>query len=161
MTSCRRLRAVRGALRNSGHVRWVSGRAGGGVVDVVVVVEGPGAGDEVRSLYGWLVGEDELRGRVQLRESAPESGALGALPLGLEIALAPGGGAVLASAVVAWLRHRTSDLTCRVTRPDGGAVEVSAKRVRDSASVQALVAELVDSLGEDAAGGPDGAPSES
>lgn|GEM_PF-2229973 len=130
------------------------GPCGWGIVGVVVVVEGSGAGDEVRSLYGWLVGEDELRGRVHLREPAPESGRLGTLPLGLEIALAPGGGAVLA-----WLRYRTSDLTCRVTRPDGGAVEVSAKRVRDPASVQAWVAELSDSLREDAAGGPDGASS--
>lgn len=123
-------------------------------MDVVVVVEGPGAGDEMRSLYGWLVGEDELRGRVHLKESVPEPDRLGTLPLGLEIMLAPGGGAVLASAVVAWLRYRTSDLTCRITRPDGGAVEVSAKRVRDPASVQALVAKMADSLGEDAAGGP-------
>jgi hypothetical protein len=128
-------------------------------VDVVVAVEGLGAGDELRSLYGWLVGEEELRGRVHLKESAPDPGRLGTLPLGLEIALAPGGGVVLASAVVAWLRYRTSDLVCRVIRPDGGVVEVSAKRVRDSASVQALVAQLSDSLGENAAGGPGGAPS--
>jgi hypothetical protein len=128
-------------------------------VDVVVAVEGLRAGDELRSLYGWLVGEDELRGRVHLKESAPDPGSLGTLPLGLEIVLAPGGGAVLASAMVAWLRYRTSDLICRVTRPDGGVVEVSAKRVRNSASVQALVAELSDSLREDAAGGPGGAPS--
>ena len=65
---------------------------------------------------------------------------------------------MLASAVVAWLRYRTSDLTCRITRPDGGAVEVLAKRVRDPASVRALVAELADLLGEDAAGGPGGTP---
>jgi hypothetical protein len=144
---------------NLGHVRWGLGPFGGSAVDLVVVVEGPGYGDELRSLYGWLVGEEELRGRVHLKESVPEPGRLGTLPLGLEIALAPGGGAVLASAVVAWLRYRTSDLTCRVTRPDGGAVEVSAKRVRDPASVRALVAELSDSLGENAAGVPGGAPS--
>ena len=64
----------------------------------------------------------------------------------------------MASAVVAWLRYRTSDLTCRITRPDGGAVEVLAKRVRDPVSVRALVAELADLLGEDAAGGPGGTP---
>lgn len=122
-------------------------------MDVVVVVEGPGTGGELRSLCEWLVGEEELRGRVHLKESAPDPGRLGTLPLAVEIALAPGGGVVLASAVVAWLRYRTSDLICRVTRPDGGAVEFSAKRVPDPESVRVLVAELSDLLREDAAGG--------
>ncbi|MGH3830783.1 MAG: effector-associated constant component EACC1 [Pseudonocardiaceae bacterium] len=121
-------------------------------MDVVVAVEGPGAGEELRSLCGWLVGEDELRGRVHLKESAPDPGSLGTLPLAVEIALAPGGGVVLASAVVAWLRYRTMDLTFRVTRPDGGAVEASVNRVPDPESARALVAELSDLLREDAAG---------
>ncbi len=67
----------------------------------------------------------------------------------LAIALAPGGvSAVLASAVIAWMRHRTGEVVCKLTRRDGTSVEVSAQRVRgtDMAEVRELVAELARTL---------------
>ncbi|WP_461006533.1 effector-associated constant component EACC1 [Streptomyces capparidis] len=113
---------------------------------------GAGAADELRSLHGWLVAEEELRGRVRLVQSAPPPGALGSVPETLAVVLAPGGAsAVLASAVIAWMRHRTGEVVCKLTRPDGSSVEVSAQRVRgtDVAQVRELVSELAETLVDD------------
>lgn len=89
--------------------------------------------EQTRSLFAWLAGEDELRGRVRLVEADPVPGTMGALPTELLVALAPGGaGTILASAVIAWIRHRTGEVTCTVTRPDGVSVSVTGKRVRDA-----------------------------
>jgi len=119
-------------------------------VDISITVAGSAA-DQLRSLYTWLVAEEDLRGRVQLAEPSPSQGTLGSAPEVLVVALSQGGaGAVLASAVVAWVRHRTSDVVCRVRRPDGVTAEVSGKRVReaDAAMLRELVAEVSRSLEE-------------
>lgn len=113
-------------------------------MDVSVRVE-DGTADELRSLYQWLTGEDDLRGRVRLTQAAPQSGTLGTLPELLQVVLADGGaGAVLAGAVVAWVRNRTTDITVKFSRPDGTTTEVSAKRLRgkDAATVHAVVTDL-------------------
>lgn len=57
---------------------------------------------------------------------------------------------MLASAIIAWLRYRTSDVVCRVRRPDGTTTEVSGKRVRgaDAVMIRELVADLTRSLDE-------------
>ncbi|MFF8691493.1 hypothetical protein ACF08W_04740 [Streptomyces sp. NPDC015144] len=118
-------------------------------MNVSVVITGAGVADELRPLHEWLTVEEELRGRVRLMQSPPPTGALGAIPEMLTIALAPGGvSAVLASAVIAWMRHRTGEVACKLTRPDGTSVEVSAQRVRgtDVAEVRELVAELARTL---------------
>lgn len=98
--------------------------------------------DELRSLYGWLAGESELRGRVRLVQRPPQPGVLGSIP---ELLTVAGPGGALATALIAWLRNRTSDVVCKVTRKDGTTVEVSAKRVRGSglATQQRLIQELV------------------
>jgi Effector Associated Constant Component 1 len=98
--------------------------------------------EQTRSLFGWLAEEDELRGRVRLVEADPVPGTLGTLPTELMVALAPGGaGTILAGAVIAWIRHRTGEVTCTVTRPDGAYVSVSGTRVRaaDTAELGRLV----------------------
>ncbi|MEV5989038.1 hypothetical protein AB0L85_29235 [Streptomyces sp. NPDC052051] len=120
-------------------------------MDVTVAITGAGAADELRSLYTWLIAEEELRGRVRLVESPPPPGALGSVPQMLAVVLAPGGVAVaLASVAVAWMRHRTGEVVCKLTRSDGASVEVSAQRVRgtDMAEVRELVADLAKTLDE-------------
>ncbi|GGZ07005.1 hypothetical protein CP967_01240 [Streptomyces nitrosporeus] len=118
-------------------------------MNVTVTITGDGAADELRSLHEWLIVEEELRGRVRLVEAPPPPGTLGTVPEMLTIALAPGGvTAVLASAAIAWMRHRTGEVTCKLTRPDGTSMEVRAQRVRstDMAEVRELVDGLADML---------------
>jgi hypothetical protein len=109
------------------------------------------AAEELRSLFTWLAGEEEFRGRVRLVEAAPEPGTLGGWPEAVVVALSQGGAVtVLASAVIAWIRHRTSEVTCTMTRPDGTSVELTATRVRrtDLAGVGELVEQVAAALGE-------------
>ncbi|WP_051860360.1 effector-associated constant component EACC1 [Streptomyces anulatus] len=132
-------------------------------MSVTVELAGPGASDELRSLHEWLSAEDELRGRVRLVQAPPPPGALGTVAETLTVVLAPGGvTAVLASAAVAWMRHRTGEVVCKLTKPDGTNMEVSAQRVRgsDMAEVRELVGELARMLddGSGAGGGGSGDP---
>jgi hypothetical protein len=127
-------------------------------MDVTVSVAGRDAAvEELRSLFTWLAGEEEFRGRVRLVEAAPEPGTLGGWPEAVVVALSQGGAVtVLASAVIAWIRHRTSEVTCTVTRPDGTSVELTATRVRraDLAGVGSLVEQVAAALSDgDAEGG--------
>lgn len=118
-------------------------------VRITAVGESP---DGLRSLGEWLVGEEELRGRVRSVESAPRPGTLGAITEALVVALAPGGAVtVLAGVLIAWIRHRVHDGVYEITRPDGISVKVSTKRVQgaDAAGVRELVTELSRSLDED------------
>lgn len=113
--------------------------------------EGPGA-DELRSLQGWLGDVDEVRGRVDLVEGPPIPGSLGPVADGLLVALGPGGAVTaLATALVAWIRQRRSEVTLKVTRSDGASFEVSAKRVRllEGAELRALVNQLAAQLDPD------------
>lgn len=125
-------------------------------MDVTVSVAGRDAAvEELRSLFTWLAGEEEFRGRVRLVEAAPEPGTLGGWPEAGVVALGQGGAVtVLASAVISWIRHRTSEVTCTVTRPDGTSVELTATRVRraDLAGVGELMEQVTAALG-DADGG--------
>src|SRR5260370_24536610 len=58
-------------------------------VDVSVTVAGSDSG-QIPSLYTWLVGEEELRGRVQLAEPSPSEGTLGSATEALVVPLGPG-----------------------------------------------------------------------
>jgi Effector Associated Constant Component 1 len=100
-------------------------------MDLTVVISGPGAADEVRSLRGWLADDEELRGVARLDSAGAQPGTLGPAVETLAIALGPGGvSAALATSLVAWLRHRTSDVTISAPDSDGREVRLSATRVR-------------------------------
>jgi Effector Associated Constant Component 1 len=63
-------------------------------------------------MFSWLAGEEEFRGRVWLVEAALEPGTLGGWPETVA-ALSQGGVVtILASAVITWIRYRTSAVTC-------------------------------------------------
>ncbi|MGH3930399.1 MAG: effector-associated constant component EACC1 [Pseudonocardiaceae bacterium] len=105
--------------------------------------------EELRSLFSWLAAEEEFRGRVRLTEAAPEPGTLGGWPEAVVVALSQGGAVtVLASAVIVWIRHRTSAVTCTLTRPDGKSIELTATQVRgtDLAGVSELVKQVAAAL---------------
>ncbi|WP_308012154.1 effector-associated constant component EACC1 [Actinacidiphila acidipaludis] len=122
-------------------------------MDVTLEVEGHRAADELRSLREWLLNEDGLRGRVRLVDGPVVPGTLGAGVEALAVALAPGGIATaVASVLIAWIRHRTSDVTLKVTRPDGTSYELTATDVPDFGT--AAVADLAAQLSASAASTP-------
>jgi hypothetical protein len=57
---------------------------------------------------------------------------------------------ILVSAVITWIRYRTSKVTCTMTRPDGTSVELTADRIRntDLAEVGELVEQMAAALGD-------------
>ncbi|WP_419669133.1 effector-associated constant component EACC1 [Streptomyces sp. 2-1] len=116
-----------------------------------VEIDGGASGDLLRSLHTALSGEPEWRGRVRLVEGSSRPEALGSLLEALAVALAPGGVAVgLVSAVVAWARRQSvGDVVCKLSRPDGTSVEVSAplaRSLRGADEVRALVEDLTERL---------------
>lgn len=120
-------------------------------MELVVAIDGvEAAADELRSLRGWLLGEDELRGRVQTREAPPAAGRLGPVLDGLAIVADPVA-AVLSAALVAWLRTRVGDVRLVLTPERGSTVEIAATRVRGLGADG--VAELTERLTRLAAGG--------
>jgi hypothetical protein len=117
-------------------------------VKVTVTLPDTGA-NELRTLYGYLRQEFELRGQVRLAESEPQPGTLGGVTDALIVALGHGGvGVALAGALVVWLRGRVGDVVCKITHPDGYAVELSTKRLQncDDSAIQRIVQELSRSL---------------
>jgi Effector Associated Constant Component 1 len=118
-------------------------------MDVTVRIPGESASEDVRALRRWLVVDDEFRGRVSLVDAAPQPGRLGVPIDMLAVSLGSGGAlTTLVSALVAWIRHRTGDISIVVQRPDGGSIEVSAQRLRgmDPGAVRTLVDDLAQKL---------------
>jgi hypothetical protein len=100
-------------------------------VDVIVRIDSASV-DEIRSLRVWLIGEDELRGRVELVERPPQPGELGPALDALVVSLGQGGAAsVLVAGLISWLRSRHGDIDITAERHgDQTKIRVSAKRVR-------------------------------
>jgi hypothetical protein len=97
---------------------------------------------DLRSLRSWMIDTGDLRGPVELRQRDPGPGELGSLTDALVVAAGSGGAVTaLAGVLVSWIRHRTSDLTVKVTRPDGSSVEVDGKRIR-RLEAEALTVEI-------------------
>ncbi|MET8144344.1 hypothetical protein ABZU32_28895 [Sphaerisporangium sp. NPDC005288] len=116
-------------------------------MDVRLSAEGDNSEAALRDLYGWLAQEPGLRGRIQLVEHEAEPGALGPVADAIQVALGSVG--VLATALVAWLHIRRSEITVKLSRgKDESSVEVTAKGVRglDLTATRALAEELLESL---------------
>lgn len=100
--------------------------------------------DDLRSLRGWLIADDALRGHVQVVERPPAPDALGPALDALRIIGDPAA-ATLAWALITWLRNQRHDLTVTFGR-DGDETKVtySGKRLRqsDHAQIQAEIANL-------------------
>lgn len=104
---------------------------------------------DLRSLRSWMIDMGELRGPFELRRPEPRPGEMGSLTDALIVAAGSGGAiTALAGVLVSWLRHRTSDLTVKITRPDGTTFEVVGSRVRglDGAHLGAEIGRLAEQL---------------
>ncbi|MEO3868920.1 hypothetical protein ABGB18_08835 [Nonomuraea sp. B12E4] len=107
--------------------------------------------DQLRDLYTWLSSEPELRGRVSLVDADPPPGALGGVVDSVQVLLgAPV--AVVAGAVVTWLRYRTSDLRIKVRATRSATeMELNARRLSslDAAGIRTLTEQLAQAMAEE------------
>jgi len=107
-------------------------------------------GTQEASLAEFLRGQPGLRGRVQLVTDQQRPGGV-AQSLATVIAeVGPAAATALGTALVTWLRHRTSNTRVTVRRPDGSRFELNAQRVRGMGApeVTQLVAQLADALSD-------------
>ncbi|MEV8630683.1 hypothetical protein AB0395_03420 [Streptosporangium sp. NPDC051023] len=126
-------------------------------MNLFVMIEEDDA-DLLRDLASWLEEDPDLRGRVDLLERAPDPGALGPVTEALQVVLGSGGAGALAGVAIAWLRHRTGDVSVKFTRTRGKVdVEINARRVRElrSTEVDALVRGITLALEQEASSPPD------
>jgi hypothetical protein len=100
---------------------------------------GESAAVDLQGLSAWLAEEEELRGRVTIPAPAISADEMGGIADTLVVALgAQGAGAILATAVSTWIKHRRPSADIEVSRDGGVSVKIS---VRDSPpeTVDALV----------------------
>jgi hypothetical protein len=101
----------------------------------------------VRTLRTWLELEDELRGRLELRNKPILPGQMGGVVDVLAVTLGTGGaGAVLAASLSTWLTQRRADVTVIVKAPDGREVSVDVRRARDPEAVIREVGALLNAV---------------
>ncbi|MFD9903505.1 hypothetical protein [Streptomyces sp. NPDC059063] len=127
-------------------------------MEIRIIAPGAARDDDLRELRRRLTDVEELRGEIRSVAAEPPPGSLGTALEALVVnVLATSTVTALATVVVAWIRHRTSDTTVTLRRPDGTEVEVTAERVRrlDAAAVRTVVAEL-SRAAEEPGGNPDG-----
>lgn len=105
------------------------------MVDALIGVDGGDQAAELIALAGWLRGERQLQGAVQLvRGGSGDTGLGGGLDV-LSVAVGSGGvGVALAQSLAAWLRTRRSDVKVTITA-NGRTVEVDARQVLDVTTV--------------------------
>jgi len=130
------------------------GRPEAGKPDLSITLAGADL-DELRDLRGWLVQEDELRGRVALVQENRAPGTLGGALEVLSVSLSSGGAiSVLVAGTMSWLRQRYghrpgSTVTVKFHRADGGCFEVSAPAASTwtSAEFTERIHQLAEALG--------------
>jgi Effector Associated Constant Component 1 len=145
-------------LRVTSYRRFLDNSCSNRTMEISLSVAGNDAAGEVRSLYTWLAGTDELRGRARLVSAGPSPGALGPGADWIAVALGPGGiSAAVATGLVAWLRQRRSDIVVKTRGRGGKVIELSAKRLRglDSSQLREIVRDLAGDLDDPASANPD------
>ncbi len=107
-------------------------------------------GKQEKELAGFLDGQEQLRGRVHLVAERRQTGGMSQSIATVVVELGPAGLAAFASALIAWIRHRTADTRVTVRRPDGTKFEISAQRVRGlgAAEVSTLVEQIAGAVSE-------------
>jgi hypothetical protein len=109
-------------------------------------------GTQEPDLAAFLQTQPGLRGRVQLMTDQSRPGGIAQSVATVLAEVGPAAATALGTALVTWLRHRTSNTRITVRRPDGSRFELNAQRVRGlgGPEVAELVAQLSESLGKPA-----------
>jgi Effector Associated Constant Component 1 len=123
--------------------------------DLTITMDGAGSTDELRSLYWWLISDEEFRGRTRLVDQPPQPGTLGAPAT--EIIVAAFSGSGVASLVNTWIRHRSGQVRMVLSRA-GTKVDIDLQRVRalSHTEAKALIVDLFSQLDAPGTGQPDG-----
>ncbi|MFC6081546.1 effector-associated constant component EACC1 [Sphaerisporangium aureirubrum] len=98
---------------------------------VRLAITGDDADVATESLWEWLSGEPELRGRLTSSTASPRRDTMG-VAVEFVVAVASGLGALnaLSRSLVAWLREQRSDVTVEVTGPGENKVTLTAARIK-------------------------------
>ena len=124
-----------------------AGSAGSGELHLAVASED--SGSPLLALRDWLASENELRGRVRVRQRPPDPGEMGAALDVLAVAVGSGGAVgVLVRSLLSWLGGRRADVVVTVSAPDGRQITVEVRRTSDPQAVLREVAVLLDPAGE-------------
>jgi hypothetical protein len=115
-------------------------------VEVRIAVDGRDT--DAEALWDWLRNEPELRGRLRADSAPTPEDAMGAsTELVVQAAATVAGAgalwAALSRSLSVWLTQRRSDITVKVTGPDGRQVSLNAKRVADP---EKLLREVLNAL---------------
>jgi hypothetical protein len=107
--------------------------------------------DELVSLQDYINAEHGLRAAAKLERQATTDGSLGAVVDLVAVALSPGGvAAILAPALITWIRQHRSKVSLCIKKEDGSEVELSADRIKavDVEQLRKLVAEISEALAD-------------
>jgi hypothetical protein len=113
-------------------------------------ITGEDPASRLRSLHRWLGNEDDLRGRVELRNRPIAPGEMGGVADVLAVALSAGGAGTvllrsLARSVSTWLAQSRADVSVTVTTTgDTREVKVDVQRARDPEAVLRGIEELLE-----------------
>ncbi|MGI5289560.1 effector-associated constant component EACC1 [Nonomuraea polychroma] len=119
---------------------------------VIMQVRGGGgrASDaQANELARYLNGQHQLRGRAHAISERRQSGGINQSAGAIVAEVGPYA-LVVASALITWIRHRTSDTRVTVRRPDGAQLEISAQRVRrlGAKDLNALAQQIAEALND-------------
>ncbi|GLZ41748.1 hypothetical protein [Actinokineospora sp. NBRC 105648] len=114
------------------------------------------SGEAITALFDWLRHEDELRGRVRMRQAAPREDEMGSPWDALTVAVSGGGAlTVLLASIGTWLRTRRSDVKLDLAIGKN-SLSLDSKRIKaDPESLRLLIEAAVKAMHEedqDAAG---------
>jgi hypothetical protein len=101
-------------------------------------------GTQESTLAAYLQTQPGLHGRVQLTTGGHRPGGITQSLATVIAEVGPAAATALGTALVTWLRHRTSSTRITVRRPDGTRFELDAQRVRALGAPE--LAQLVDQL---------------
>ncbi|WP_107657320.1 effector-associated constant component EACC1 [Nocardia suismassiliense] len=115
-------------------------------MDVLVESVGPDGADALQEFDKELLNDARWRGRVALVERPAPPGTLGPVLEAVRIALEPQTLALLVTAVISYLRYRTTDLDLKIVRTDSKTeVVLSGRRIKGHDHA-ALARELADAV---------------
>lgn len=115
---------------------------------VAIRVDAPEENDEeIRRLARWLRDEDDLRGRVDLRNEPLQQGQMGGLTEAVVVAVSGGGVAtVLVNSLFTWLttRRDASKVTLAVESASGKKLELACGSPDDAERLLRTLREVLD-----------------